>query len=127
MANDRPTESTPATDGTTPPASEEAVFDTLLDVLSYSRRRQILSRLDSGRTPMSLANLADEIVVHERDAPLAEIPAGDVKQVYMSLYHSHVPRLEDADLVEYDQERDAVSLRERSPVVDRYEALVARC
>ncbi|WP_227375915.1 DUF7344 domain-containing protein [Haladaptatus halobius] len=127
MANDRPTESTPATDGTTPPASEEAVFDTLLDVLSYSRRRQILSRLDSGRTPMSLANLADEIVVHERDAPLAEIPARDVKQVYMSLYHSHVPRLEDADLVEYDQERDAVSLRERSPVVDRYEALVARC
>jgi hypothetical protein len=127
MANDRPTESTPAADGTTPPASEETVLDTLLDALSYSRRRQILFHLDSGRTPMSLANLADEIVVHERDAPLAEIPAGDVKQVYMSLYHSHVPRLEDADLVEYDQERDAVSLRERSPVVEQYEALVARC
>lgn len=127
MANDRPTEATPAVDETTPTESEETVFDTLLDALSYSRRRRLLARLDGSSAPMPLANLADDIVAQERALPLADIPPEDAKRVYMSLYHSHVPRLEDVGLVEYDQERDTVSLRERSPVVEQYEAFVARC
>lgn len=127
MANDRPTEPTPTADGIAPPTNEETVCDTLLDALSYSRRRHLLSHLGGSSAPVSLANLADEIAARERDVPLADVPSEEVKRVYASLYHSHVPRLEDADLVEYDRERDAVSFRERSPVVEQYEALVARC
>lgn len=63
---------------------------------------------------MPLADLADEVAVREADAPLPEVPAEDVRDVYMMLYHNHVPRLENHGLVRYDQDRDMVALTERA-------------
>ncbi|WP_449271945.1 DUF7344 domain-containing protein [Haloterrigena gelatinilytica] len=37
----------------------------------------------------------------------------DPEAVHMSLYHSHVPRLDEWNLVSYDQERDAIALTDR--------------
>jgi len=62
---------------------------------------------------VTLPDLADEVAVWAADRSIDEIPAEEVKEVYMSLYHSHVPKLEEADLVTYDQEGDLVSITER--------------
>jgi len=84
----------------------DALFNTLQD----SRRRFVLSCLDTHRNPMALADLADELASWESDMELSEIPAEDVTSVYISLYHVHIPKLADVGLVEYNQERDAVAL-----------------
>lgn len=86
-------------------------LDTLFSMLSDERRRYALYCLDEHRNPVALADLADEVARLEHDArTVAEVPAEDVKSVYMSLYHNHVPRLEDAGIVSYSQSADTVRL-----------------
>lgn len=90
----------------------DSQLDVLFDALSNRRRRSALRCLVTYDTPMTLADLADEVTVREQEKPLTQIPADDVMQVYLSLYHAHVPKLADADLVEYSQEQDLVRLTE---------------
>lgn len=84
----------------------------LLGALSHEWRRYALYCLHRHST-VTLPDLADEIAVWDAERPIDEIPAEEVKEVYMSLYHSHVPKLEEADLITYDQEGDLVSITER--------------
>ncbi|AFK20097.1 DNA-binding protein [Haloferax mediterranei ATCC 33500] len=58
---------------------------------------------------LSLADMADELAVWENDCPLTEIPAEDVRDIYLELYHTHLPRLVHANVAVYDQEQDLVS------------------
>lgn len=96
----------------TAPAALDIDDDTLYEVLSDSRRRFVLACLDEYATPMALSDIADELAVREHGAPITEIEAEEVKSVYVSLYHVHVPKMEDAGLIEYSQEQDAVVLTE---------------
>jgi len=49
------------------------------------------------------------VAIRETGHNVADIPAEQVQKVYLSLYHDHLPRLVDAGLLEYDQERDLVT------------------
>lgn len=79
-------------------------------LFAHHRRRYALRELQQHTDPMALADLADEIAIRENEKPLSEVPAEEVKRIYMSLYHTHIPKLEEADLVHYDQEEDIVTL-----------------
>lgn len=88
-------------------------IDTLFSILSRERRRYALYCLQQYQNPMALADLADEVARFEHDEQrVAEIPAEDVKSVYMTLYHTHLPKMEDAGIIEYDQNTDSVQLRD---------------
>lgn len=90
----------------------------------YPRERYVLYSLARhGR--MALADVADEVTVWEGGARLPDLPASEARTVYLSLYHTHVPRLRRRGLVGYALERDLVwltdearglALREPSPV-----------
>ena len=96
----------------------------IFGVLAHHRRRYVLRELRQHADPMSLADVADEVAVRENETPITDIPADEVKRVYMSLYHTHIPKLEAADLVRYDQERDTVLLSEQAEEVDQYQELL---
>lgn len=86
--------------------------DVLFDVLSHERRRFALYCLERYQTPISLADLADEVARLEYDAEtLLQVSGEDVKEIYLDLYHSHIPRMEEANLLEYSQENDTVCLK----------------
>lgn len=85
--------------------------ETLLDVLSDGRRRRALRTLLT-HEEMMLPDLADEVAVEEAGEPLSELDPHAVLRVYLSLYHTHVPRLTDVGLVTYEQERDLVATTE---------------
>lgn len=80
------------------------------DVLAERRRRVALSVLREYDDDLTLADLAEEVARCEATETdrLADISPETVTEVYVSLYHDHVPRLVDADLLEYEQERDLV-------------------
>lgn len=80
------------------------------DVLAEHRRRVALSVLREYDDDLTLADLAEEVARCEATETdrLADISPETVTEVYVSLYHDHVPRLVDADLLEYEQERDLV-------------------
>lgn len=83
-------------------------LDSVFRALSDRRRRRALCHLSRHRT-VTLADLAELLAEEETDADLSALPAERVAEVYMSLYHHHVPLLEDAGFTRYDQERDLVS------------------
>lgn len=87
-------------------------LDTYFKILSNQRRRQVLDCLQEYRNPMALSDLADEVAVREYETRITEIPAEKVKEIYISLYHVHIPKMADAGLVEYDQDTDLVALSE---------------
>ncbi|QLG61526.1 DUF7344 domain-containing protein [Halorarum salinum] len=99
--------------------------DELFDALADRRRRDVLDLLRTHGGPMSLADLADEIAVREDETPITEVTPGDATRVYMSLYHTHVPKLADAGFLEYDRARDAVAptdgASELDPILDAVE------
>lgn len=92
-------------ESTDPPISA----DVLLGLLANFRRREALATLVR-HDDLSLPDLADEVAISECDDLLSNIEADNVLRVYLSLYHTHIPKLADAGLVEYDQRDDYVAL-----------------
>lgn len=90
----------------------------VISLLGDERRRYVLSCLLDHTDPMGLADLAEEIAVHENEGPIDDIPRESLQRIEMSLYHAHIPKLVDAGVVEYDNERDLI--RESDPA-DRIE------
>ena len=91
-------------DGEAHPADEG------FDLLANPRRRELLALVEEHHE-ISLPDVADEVAVSEADAPIVDVDPDEVLEVYLSLYHDHVPRLVEAELVRYDQELDLVALR----------------
>lgn len=87
--------------------------DTVHELLADERRRTLLRCL-AEHGPLVLPDLADEVARAEHDSPLPQIPEDDVLHVYLSLWHNHVPKLSEAAVVRYDQDRDLVALGENA-------------
>lgn len=77
------------------------------------RERYVLYCL-SRHGRMSLWDLADEVTVWETRTRLPDLPPSEGRKVYLALYHTHVPRLERAGLVDYLPKRDLVALSDAS-------------
>jgi hypothetical protein len=95
------------------PVSPDVLFGLLA---TFRRRTAYRTLLEYG--DLSLPDLADEVAVAECNRTLPEIDPDDVLQVYLSLYHTHVPKLAEAGLVEYDQDADFVVLTDAGRVVE---------
>lgn len=73
------------------------------------RRRLVLGCLPEPESVVSFDALADAVVRHERQF------AGDVvrENVVASLHHVHLPTLDAAGFVDYDEDRRRVEVHER--------------
>jgi hypothetical protein len=92
-------------------------IDHLLSILRRAPRRHTLRLLQS-HTNLALADLADEIARRTHDEPLTGIPAESVRDIYLQLYHSHIPALVDTGFLTYDQEQDRVTITKRGTTID---------
>jgi hypothetical protein len=93
--------------------------DTLFEVLSNSRRRYILSRVRVADGPVELSEIAREIGAREHQVSPAALDQTDKKRVYVSLYQTHLPKLESVGLVAYDEDSKSVSVTDRTGEIDR--------
>jgi hypothetical protein len=94
-----------STDATVAAAFEESE---VYDVLRNERRRRLLRTLDAADGTMLIGDLADRIAEAEADAD--EAP-GDIRQsVYVSLHQTHLPKLHDLGVLEYDRDDRTVTL-----------------
>lgn len=98
---------------------ESLTQDVVFDVLSSARRRYVLHLLKT-EGEMELTELAEHVAAQENDTTVEELTKQQRKRVYVSLYQTHVPKLEDAGLVEYDQETSMVNLRSQAADIDQY-------
>lgn len=84
-------------------------LDIQFDLLADSRRQLALRVLDEHESPVTLRDLANEIVTREHDAALPNVPSSAVRDVHASLHHVHLPKLSDADVIDYDTTRNRVT------------------
>ncbi|QLK25010.1 hypothetical protein HYG81_12955 [Natrinema zhouii] len=91
-----------------PDASAETLDD-VFALLADQRRRLLLSVMHTYSEELTLPDAAEEVAIRETGHKVADISPERVQEVYLSLYHDHLPRLVDAGLLEYDQERDLVT------------------
>lgn len=82
--------------------SDNQSVDTVFDVLAHQRRRYVLAYLTEGERSIALADLAEDIAVRENDGMLAEIPKETIQAISTSLHHRHLPKLVDAEFIEYE-------------------------
>lgn len=80
----------------------------IYDVLSNERRLAILDLLRE-EPEWQLSDLAEEIAARETDE--RPPPRNKRQSVYVTLDQTHLPKLDDLDIVDYDAHRKAVSLR----------------
>ncbi|WP_408959491.1 hypothetical protein [Natrinema sp. 74] len=95
-------------DGDERDASGESLDDAFA-LLADQRRRLLLEVMRTYEEELTLPDAAEEVAVRETGHDVTNISAERVTEVYLSLYHDHLPRLVDAGLLEYDQERDLVA------------------
>lgn len=94
------------------PAREETASDLPLDVifelLSNQRRRYILHYLRSVSAHTTLGDLAEYIAGLENDKPVDALTSAERKRVYVCLYQSHLPKMDDASVIDFDMARKTV-------------------
>jgi hypothetical protein len=90
--------------------------DTLFELLSNSRRRAVLYVLYTRGRETPLSELVDEVARLDRDGPERSVSDPERNRVYVSLYQTHLPKLDGHGLVTFDTDDRTVSL---TPAADR--------
>ncbi|WP_227353683.1 DUF7344 domain-containing protein [Haladaptatus salinisoli] len=98
------------------PLSRDMVFD----VLKNQRRRYALHYLKQAEETVQLSDLAEQVAAWENDTTVGAISAAERKRVYTALYQSHLPKLDDAGIVDYNQNRGIVELATAAEQLDPY-------
>jgi hypothetical protein len=94
------------------------------DILRNDRRRRTLQYLKQRVEPVTLRDLSERIA--EWEANESPAPRGVRQSVYNSLHQTHLPKLDEIGVIEYDTDRKMVELQERARDVDIYMDLVTR-
>lgn len=101
--------------------------DQIFEVLSNERRRYVLHYLkkqDGNR--VELRELVDQVAAWENDTSVEKLDSAERKCVYTALRQSHLPKLDDVGIVEYDNLRGEVVLTEAAREVQQYLEYVPR-
>ncbi len=93
--------------------------DDIYELLKNPRRRAVLRYLhefsEEEEDPVDLGTLSEEIAAYENEKTVETITSDERKNVYIPLYQSHLDKLEDVELVEYNQDRNLI---DRGPKFD---------
>lgn len=103
-------------DTTDQPLSQDDVFE----LLSSPRRRYVLYHLKEAEEPVELTTLAEQVAAWENETSVEEITEQERKRVYVSLYQTHIPRLAESGVVNYDKESGMVVLNPDADEIDTY-------
>ena len=112
------TDEDPDTDTEADCLSEEPAFskDEIFHLLQNERRRMVLRYLRGTESPVRMRDVAEQVAAWEHDTTVEELTSTQRQRVYIPLYQSHLSKLDEAGLIEYQQNRGIV---ERKPLADR--------
>lgn len=121
--SDTDTEPVSAGDGATQLGSEdppaELSKDELFHLLQNQRRRRVLLYLQGTTGEVSMRDIAEQVAAWENDTTVKALGSNERQRVYIALYQSHLPKLDDAGVLTYDQQRGIVA---RTQLADQLEA-----
>ena len=110
---------TESADEESPLSNEEAY-----DQLANHRRRYALHYLKQAEGPVDIGDLAEQVAAWENATDAANLDAQERKRVYIALYQSHLPSMDDAGLVTYEDD-GTVELTDTVADADIYMQVIA--
>jgi hypothetical protein len=111
----------PASSATSAPFAERIdptvlELDHVFSVLSHPRRRYLMYAL-AENPEWTLTELATKLVAWETEDQETTVDARHRDQMYVSLYHTHVPKLDSEGVVEFDRETETIARGEHAEQV----------
>ncbi|QAU12848.1 hypothetical protein EKH57_08980 [Halorubrum sp. BOL3-1] len=95
--------------------------DDLFDVLANQRRRFAVHLLKrEADDTLEIGEMAEQIAAWENETDTAEITSSERKRVYTALQQSHLPKMDDAGVVEFNKARGVVEPTAALTDVDVY-------
>jgi DNA-binding transcriptional ArsR family regulator len=94
--------------------------DVIFELLKNRRRREVLAYLLEADETVTLGELAEQIAAWENDTEVSALSSDQRKRVYVALYQTHLPKMDDAGIVEYDQDRGLISLSDNADLLMMY-------
>ena len=88
-------------------------FDTVLDVCRDRHRRIVLAVLAGEQRGLTVNDLTKAIAKQNHHVRVTEMSAERLPELQLSLHHVHLPKIEAAGLIDYDQERGLVEPTEQ--------------
>ena len=85
--------------------------ETMYDVLRNKRRRLVLHYLLNSRDHEAvLGSVATQIAAWENEIPVSAVTSTLRKRTYNTLQQTHLPKLDEAGLIEYERDRGTIVL-----------------
>jgi hypothetical protein len=105
---------------TAPAEPEELSLDLIFEVLKNRRRRDVIRYLEEQSERTSLSDLAEHVAALENDTTTQALTSSQRKRVYVGLYQRHLPKMDDMDIVNFNQDRGYVELGANVDQLDPY-------
>ena len=99
--------------------TEEIRLDVIFDILKNQRRRHVLRYLRENEST-TLSDLAEHVAALENDKDVRSLTSSERKRVYVGLYQCHLPRMNDAGVIDFDSDRGRIELRDTADQLDEY-------
>ncbi|WP_408958563.1 hypothetical protein [Natrinema sp. 74] len=109
-------------DGSTRASDSDALssdldLDDIYHLLQTKRRRDVLRYLQDAEGQVRLRELAEQIAAWEQETTVDNLQSDERQRVYISLYQSHLPKLDNHGIVDYDKDRGRV---EATPLASQF-------
>lgn len=101
-------------------AEADVSADLVFDLLSSQRRRMVLYYLRQTGGEMTVKEISQEIAANENGISIDDLSRQQRKRVYVSLYQTHLPKLAEAGVIDYDRENGVIRLTGRGEEIDQY-------
>lgn len=96
-----------------PPAgTDDLPNDVVFGLLSAARRRSVLRHLKENDGGATIGEVAEHIGAAENGIEVHQLSSTQRKRTYVGLYQNHLPKLNDANVIDYDRARGTIELRE---------------
>lgn len=110
---------------TTPPAPDDGLSQTeVFEILGNDRRRHALHYLLASEEGANIRELSRQLAAWENDIPVEEVSSNERRRVYVSLHQTHLPRMDEAGVLNYESSGDTITLTERGRTLRVYMEVV---
>lgn len=108
---ERPNQSSGLSSSTGWVGEDDVPLDTLYDILRNERRRLTLYYLLNVHDHRAvLGSLATQVAAWENDIPVSAVTSKLRKRTYNTLQQTHLPKMDEADIIDYNRQRGTVTL-----------------
>jgi DNA-binding transcriptional ArsR family regulator len=101
-------------------SEEELPVDEIFHILQNERRRMVLEYLQEADDSVRMRDVAEQVAAWENETTVEELNSDQRQRVYIPLYQSHLPKLDKAGIIDYQQNRGIVERRPLARQLDYY-------